>query len=168
MGSKLSWLGRLAQAVRSVGVPPTGATWTVVSEHWHGQDCPCYGERMNRTQVGRRGEDAVAVYLQAQGYRLLARNWRKRTGEIDLIALEGDTLVFVEVKTRRTLTYGVGEESIDLRKQAQLARLAQRFIHENPQLQFRECRFDVVVVDMTVLPVQIRLYRDAFYPPDEA
>lgn len=120
---------------------------------------------MNRTRLARRGEDQAAQYLQAQGYRLLARNWRRRTGELDIVAMEGDTLVFVEVKTRRTLNYGLAEESIDARKQAQLARLAQQFIEAHPALQFRECRFDVVVIDGTVLPEQIRLYRNAFYPP---
>lgn len=120
---------------------------------------------MNRTRLGQRGEEQAAQYLRAQGYRLLARNWRKREGELDIVAMDGDTLVFVEVKTRRTVRYGVAEESVDERKQARLAQLAQRFIDENPQLAFRECRFDVVVIDMTVLPTQIRLYRNAFYPP---
>ncbi|MFN3691197.1 MAG: YraN family protein, partial [Fimbriimonadales bacterium] len=69
------------------------------------------------------------------------------------------------VKTRRTLTYGTGEESVDARKQAQLARLAQRFIDENPNLDFRECRFDMVIIDMTVSPMQIRHYRNAFESP---
>lgn len=120
---------------------------------------------MNRTRLGQRGEEQAAQYLQAQGYRLLARNWRKREGELDIVAMDGDTLAFVEVKTRRTVRYGVAEESVDTRKQARLAQLAQRFIDEHPQLAFRECRFDVVVIDMTVLPPEIRLYRNAFYPP---
>ncbi|MFN7017234.1 MAG: YraN family protein [Fimbriimonadales bacterium] len=122
---------------------------------------------MKRTQLGRRGEERAAQYLQAQGYAILARNWRKREGELDIVALEGETLAFVEVKTRRTHTFGAGEESIDLRKQAQLARLAQRFIDEHPNLDFRECRFDVVVIDMTTRPVQLRHYRNAFEPPSE-
>ncbi|GIV10387.1 MAG: UPF0102 protein [Fimbriimonadales bacterium] len=119
----------------------------------------------NRVQIAHAGEERAAQYLQARGYTLLARNWRKREGELDIVAMEGDALVFVEVKTRRTRTYGAPEESIDARKQAQLARLAQRFIDEHPQLRFRECRFDVAVVDMTVLPVQVRLYTNAFDAP---
>ncbi|MDW8052302.1 MAG: YraN family protein [Armatimonadota bacterium] len=121
---------------------------------------------MSRARLGRRGEAIAAQYLQAQGYQVIACNWRKREGELDIVALEGETLVFVEVKTRRTLTYGAAEESIDARKQARLARLAQRFVDEHPELRFRESRFDVVVVDMTELPVQVRLYRNAFYPPE--
>lgn len=120
---------------------------------------------MNRAQLARVGEERAAQYLQAHGYTILARNWRKREGELDIVAQDGDALVFVEVKTRRTLTYGVAEESIDERKQAQLTRLALRFLDENPQIQFRECRFDVVVVDMTTLPMRFRLYRNAFDPP---
>ncbi|MCS6919944.1 MAG: YraN family protein [Fimbriimonadales bacterium] len=120
---------------------------------------------MSRVRLARRGEEQAAQYLQAQGYTILARNWRKREGELDIVALEKGALAFVEVKTRRSLAYGAGEESIDRRKQAQLARIAQRFIDENPHISFRECRFDVVVVDMTVLPVQIRHYRNAFEPP---
>ncbi|MCS6922741.1 MAG: YraN family protein [Fimbriimonadales bacterium] len=120
---------------------------------------------MSRVRLARRGEEQAAQYLQAQGYVILARNWRTREGELDIVALDGDALAFIEVKTRRTLAYGAAEESIDPRKQAQLARLAQRFIDTNPDLTFRECRFDVVIVDMTVLPAQIRHYRNAFEPP---
>lgn len=121
---------------------------------------------MSRHRLARCGEEQAAHYLQAQGYTILARNWRRREGELDIVAQDKATLAFVEVKTRRTLTYGVAEESVDLRKQAQLARLAQRFLDENPNLAFCECRFDVVVVDMTVLPPQIRHYRNAFDAPD--
>ncbi|MFN4032359.1 MAG: YraN family protein [Fimbriimonadales bacterium] len=121
---------------------------------------------MNRTELARWGEEQAAQYLQAQGYIILTRNWRKREGEIDVVALEGETLAFVEVKTRRTRTFGAPEESIDARKQMQLARLAQRYINENPQLKFHACRFDVVVVDWTTRPTQVRLYRNAFDAPD--
>ncbi len=120
---------------------------------------------MNRVRLARQGEEQATQYLQAQGYAILARNWRKREGELDIVALEGDALAFIEVKTRRTLAYGAGEESIDPRKQAQLARLAQRFLDENPHIAFRECRFDVVIIDMTASPTQIRHYRNAFHPP---
>lgn len=112
--------------------------------------------------LGRAGEVHAAQYLEAQGYVLLARNWRVREGELDIVAQEGDTLVFVEVKTRRTRTYGTGEESVDARKQQQLALLAERFLAAHPALEFRQCRFDVVVVDYTQRPAQIRLYRRAF------
>ena len=122
---------------------------------------------MSRTGVGRAGEAQAAQFLQAQGYVLLARNWRVREGELDIVAREGDTLAFVEVKTRRSNAYGLGEESIDARKRQQLALLAERFLAAHPELIFRQCRFDVVVVDYTQRPAQIRLYRNAFDPPNQ-
>jgi putative endonuclease len=122
---------------------------------------------MSRTGLGRAGEAQAARFLEAQGYVLLARNWRIREGELDIVAREGDTLAFVEVKTRRTHTHGAGEESIDARKQQRLAQLAERFLAAHPDLAFRQCRFDVVVVDYTQRPAQIRLYRNAFDPPNQ-
>jgi putative endonuclease len=117
--------------------------------------------------LGRAGEAQAARFLEAQGYVLLARNWRIREGELDIVAQEGDTLAFVEVKTRRTHTHGAGEESIDARKQQRLAQLAERFLAAHPELTFRQCRFDVVVIDYTQRPAQIRLYRNAFDPPNQ-
>jgi len=117
---------------------------------------------MSRTSLGRAGEAHAARFLEAQGYVLLARNWRVREGELDIVAQEGDTLAFVEVKSRRTLTYGTGEERIDARKQQRLALLAERFLAAHPDLAFRQYRFDVVVIDYTQRPAQIRLYRNAF------
>ncbi len=120
---------------------------------------------MKGTQLGRWGEEEATCYLQQKGYQVLERNWRRREGELDLVALDGTTLVFVEVKTRRRHTYGFAEESIDERKQQQLTRLAQRYLDEHPTLTYTECRFDVVVVDRSTSPTQIRHYQNAFYPP---
>jgi putative endonuclease len=122
---------------------------------------------MSRIGLGRAGEAQAARFLEAQGYVLLARNWRIREGELDIVAQEGDTLAFVEVKTRRTHTHGAGEESIDARKQQRLAQLAERFLAAHPDLAYRQCRFDVVVIDYTQRPAQIRLYRNAFDPPNQ-
>jgi len=119
---------------------------------------------MKQSTLGRWGEQAVAEWLKHQGFTLLARNWRRREGEIDLVAMQGDTLVFIEVKTRRSAAFGTPEESVDERKQHQLARLAQRYLDENPALSFNECRFDVVVVDLTGNRPRIRHYPNAFLP----
>jgi putative endonuclease len=119
---------------------------------------------MKRSAIGRWGEQAVAGWLAQRGYRLLARNWRRREGEIDIIALEGTTLVFIEVKTRRSETFGAPEEGIDTRKQRQLTRLAQRYLDENPTLAFDSCRFDVVVVDLSGNRPRFRHYPNAFLP----
>lgn len=120
---------------------------------------------MRRSQLGRWGEERALEYLQAHGYHILERNWRKREGEIDLIAQKEALLVFVEVKTRRSHRFGEAEESVDARKQAQLAALAQRYLDEHPALHFTACRFDVVVIDLTHSPPQVRHYENAFYPP---
>jgi len=117
---------------------------------------------MSRVGLGRAGEAQAARFLEAQGYVLLARNWRTRAGELDIVAQEGDALVFVEVKARRSLLRGLGEESIDARKRQQLARLAEQFLAAHPELVFHQCRFDVVVIDYTQRPMQVRLYRNAF------
>ena len=119
---------------------------------------------MKRSAIGRWGEQAVAGWLAQRGYRLLARNWRRREGEIDIIALEGTTLVFIEVKTRRSETFGAPEESVGTRKQRQLTRLAQRYLDENPTLTFDSCRFDVVVVDLGGNRPRFRHYPNAFLP----
>jgi putative endonuclease len=123
---------------------------------------------MKRGTLGRWGEQAVAEWLEQQGYRLLARNWRRREGELDLVAMEGTTLVFIEVKTRRSESFGAPEESVDERKQRQLVLLAQRYLDENATLAFDQCRFDVVVVDLTGSRPRFRHYRNAFLPPAEA
>ncbi|AXJ11201.1 YraN family protein [Arthrobacter sp. PM3] len=74
--------------------------------------------------LGRRGEDIAAGYLQAQGLRIVERNWRCPEGEIDIIAFDGDALVIAEVKTRKSLAYGHPFEAVGADKLARLHRLA--------------------------------------------
>ncbi|GBC92538.1 hypothetical protein HRbin15_01008 [bacterium HR15] len=119
---------------------------------------------MRQGALGKWGEQVVAEWLERQGFVLLARNWRRREGELDFIAMQGDILVFIEVKTRRSKAFGAPEESVDERKQCQLTRLAQRYLDENPSLAFNECRFDVVVVDLTGNRLRLRHYPNAFPP----
>jgi len=98
--------------------------------------------------TGQAGEDFAVRWLEQHGFRVENRNWRKRTGELDVIAWEGSTLVFIEVKTRRGAAFGSGAEAVDARKQARMLKAAtaflQRFGARPPA-----CRFDVVVVDAT-------------------
>ncbi|MET4638535.1 YraN family protein [Mycetocola sp. 2940] len=77
-----------------------------------------------KDELGRRGEDLAARFLEDAGYRIVARNWRCRQGEIDIIARNTDTLVFVEVKTRSTLAFGHPFEAITTTKLARLRALA--------------------------------------------
>jgi putative endonuclease len=98
-----------------------------------------------RSARGAEGERAAAQFLESRGYRILARNYRTRLGEIDLIAEEGRTLVFVEVKARRDDRFGGPAAAITRAKQARIARLAQQYL-AGRRLTARPCRFDVVLI----------------------
>lgn len=98
-----------------------------------------------RQQTGRYGETLAAQHLQTKNYRLIARNWRCPVGEIDLIARDGDTLVFVEVRTRHGERLGTPEESITPRKQARLIELAQTYLSEHNAFD-QPWRIDVIAI----------------------
>lgn len=121
------------------------------------------GRRATGAWLGRQGEQAAERRLEEQGYRTVQRNYRCRLGEVDVIAYDGDTLCFVEVKARRTGAYGSGLEAVDGRKRGRLKRAAgwylARFGATPPP-----CRFDVVEVllDPDGRPGQVRLVRNAF------
>jgi putative endonuclease len=83
-----------------------------------------------RRTTGRRGEALAAKYLRAQGYGIIAANWRCRHGELDLVAVDGSTLVFVEVRTRRSAVLGLAEGSITLRKRRRLQLLAAEYLQQ--------------------------------------
>ncbi len=98
-----------------------------------------------RGLLGKRGERQAAAFLAGQGYRILSKGVTNRFGEIDLIALDGETLVFVEVRTRESLDAGHPAESITAVKQARLTRAALAFLKQNGLLEHRS-RFDVVAI----------------------
>ncbi|WP_285117152.1 YraN family protein [Leifsonia sp. fls2-241-R2A-40a] len=83
-----------------------------------------------KDELGRRGEQVAAEWLQEQGYTLVDRNWRCPSGELDLILRQGTTMVFAEVKTRSSLTFGHPFEAITSRKAARLRRLAAAWCRE--------------------------------------
>jgi putative endonuclease len=91
-----------------------------------------------RLSLGRQGEAIAAAYLEGLGCEIVARNWRTRAGELDIVAREGDWLVFVEVRTRRaagggrTPTLGTPEESVTPRKQMRLAAMSEAYLFELP------------------------------------
>lgn len=96
---------------------------------------------------GQQAETRAWDYLRQQGLQPVARNYRCKLGELDLIMRDGDTLVFVEVKLRSRSDYGLGSEAVDRRKQAKLIRAAQYYLQQHPQLQDQPMRFDVVSID---------------------
>jgi len=95
--------------------------------------------------LGRWGETRAAQYLQARGYRILGRNLRTPYGEIDILAQQDLQLVFVEVKTRHTRTYGPPEVAITPRKQAHIVAAAEHYLQEHPELP-AIWRVDVVAI----------------------
>jgi putative endonuclease len=95
--------------------------------------------------LGRRGEELAAVYLKAQGMRVVDRNWRCSEGEIDIVALDGDTLVIAEVKTRRSLAYGHPFEAVGVGKLARLHRLGSAWCRDH-ELRMPLRRVDVIAV----------------------
>jgi putative endonuclease len=97
--------------------------------------------------VGRAGEAAAVRFLKRRGLVILARNLRSRLGEIDLLARDGSTLVFVEVKARRGLSGEPPEAAVDARKRARLGRLALGYLAAH-RLGEQSCRFDVVGVSL--------------------
>jgi putative endonuclease len=99
-----------------------------------------------RDRVGRDGEDLAARHLERRGYRILARRLRLRRGEIDLVAERGDLVVFVEVKTRRTGTFGAPAEAVDRHKAERLRRAVELVRRQRRELDGRPCRIDVVEV----------------------
>ncbi|WP_438446816.1 YraN family protein [Gorillibacterium sp. sgz5001074] len=100
----------------------------------------------NRVALGRWGEETAVRYLAGAGLQILARNWRARSGELDVIAEEGETLVFVEVRTRRSAgRFGSAEESVDWRKVRQVRDTATLYLYTTKQ-HGRKCRFDVIAV----------------------
>ena len=96
-------------------------------------------------QVGALGEDLAAEFLESAGLVVLARNWRSRYGELDLIAEDGDTVVFVEVKTRTGLGYGTPAEAVTAAKAVRIRRLAALWLSSHER-RWRRIRVDVVTV----------------------
>ena len=98
-----------------------------------------------RINLGRQGEDIAAEYLRSKGFQIEARNFRQKSGEIDIICRDGDTLVFVEVKTRKDSEFGHPTESVTSRKQQQISRTALLYLSIN-SLHDEPVRFDVIGV----------------------
>ena len=114
---------------------------------------------MNTSQSGAQGEEAACQYLLAKKYRILARNYRKSCGEIDIIAQDGKTLIFAEVKKRSSMAFGGPAAAVTAAKQRKIALTAQYYIKENTP-KFDSIRFDV----LCLLPQGIEHIENAFIP----
>ncbi len=101
-----------------------------------------------RKNLGESGERVAALLLEARGYRILARNFRTRAGELDLVAEDADGLAFVEVRTRRGESCGSPEESLTARKRTRLVALAFEFLQAHPQYADCAWRIDLVAIQL--------------------
>lgn len=115
-------------------------------------------DNTNKRQIGRRYEQAAADYLSSRGLRILERNYRCRSGEIDLIASDGPYLVFVEVKYRSSAGKGAPAEAVHARKQQRIRQVARHYLYSHHYGTDTPCRFDVVCI----LAQQVQWIRNAF------
>ncbi len=111
--------------------------------------------------LGQRGERAAVKHLRRNGYRIVARNFRAAGAEIDIVAMDRETLVFLEVKTRRSRAAGAPEEAVDERKQKRIRRAAAVFAARYRADEI-EMRFDIVAVDASGKRLEIEVMRNAF------
>ena len=113
--------------------------------------------------VGQEWEELAARHLERAGYRILARNYRTKAGEIDFVAQDGTTLCFIEVKGRHTLAFGAPAEAVTAEKQRRIWNAAQLYLQK--QRVRPVCRFDVVAIDASGGPARVEVLRGAFEGP---
>ena len=107
---------------------------------------------MNNKEKGNLGENLAAEYLEKLGYKIIERNWRlSRNGEIDIIAMDRDALVFVEVKARKTTSFGHPFEAIDEKKYHQVHTIANAYMAQTT-LKYKSCRIDGISVILSNPP----------------
>ncbi len=118
-----------------------------------------------RSLSGRIGEDEAARWMEAGGFRLLERNWRCREGELDIIAVEGGSLVVTEVRSlRQGSRFGTALESIDARKQHKVRKIARQYLSQKGWLE-KTVRFDAAAVTLDpagIRPIEVAYVRNAF------
>lgn len=111
--------------------------------------------------TGKLGEDKAAAFLEDKGFEILARNFRFRHSEIDIISKKNKILTFVEVKTRTNVSFGMPEEFVDATKRRLIMKAAEQYIFETDW--HGDIRFDVISVVITQHTVRIEHIEDAFY-----
>lgn len=123
---------------------------------------------MEAQAKGRWAERQAAWHLRGRGLRLIARNYRCRFGEVDLIMHDAEAVVFVEVKRRRSATFMHPAESVDAHKQRRLAMAAGRFLATHPRYALQPARFDVVTITGPNYRPRFEWIQDAFQLDDSA
>lgn len=116
------------------------------------------GDGTGRRADGMAAEERAVAELVRRGYRVVERNFRRRLGELDVVAFDGDTLVFVEVRSRADARFGGAIAAVPHAKQRQVARMASLYLaHRRPV--FRRCRFDVVAITGAEVQVIVDAFR---------
>ena len=114
-----------------------------------------------RLDLGKLGEDLALKKIKRLGYKCITRNYRCSLGEVDLIARDGESLVFIEIKTRKGKSLGYAKEAIDSRKRRQLSKVALAYMKSN-NCSDAKSRFDVVAINLSDEEDQIEVIRNAF------
>jgi putative endonuclease len=115
----------------------------------------------SRSQFGKEGESIAAKHLKKHGYRIISRNYRTKVGEIDIIAKDKGTLVFVEVKTRRSALFGNPKWAVTPKKQMNISKVALCYLKETDQCHVK-ARFDVVAINSSSDNPNIEIIKNAF------
>ncbi|MTI60747.1 MAG: YraN family protein [Firmicutes bacterium] len=116
---------------------------------------------MSRKELGHWGEKQAVKYLRNSGYQILEQNYSCKLGEIDLIVRQEDNLIFVEVKTRRSINYGPPQAAVNYRKQDKIRKVALYYLSINRGLDM-ELRFDVISIMLKKGQVEIEHFKNAF------
>lgn len=116
---------------------------------------------MQNLRIGKLGEQMAAAYLEEAGYRILEQNYRCRFGEIDIIAKDGDTIAFVEVKSRRSENYGLPQHAVGPEKQRRISKISLYYLQTH-HFYGSDARFDVVAISLRSENCHIELIKDAF------
>lgn len=114
-----------------------------------------------RISVGKKGEGLAAEFLRKNGYRIVENNFRNKYGEIDIIAIDGKTLAFIEVKTKTNDKFGPPKMAVGLKKQRQISKAALAYLTQK-KLNNNPARFDVVGISMADNKTSIELIKNAF------
>jgi len=120
-------------------------------------------QSLSYRQTGARWEKTAESFLCSHGLKLLQRNFSSRFGEIDLIMEEEKTIVFVEVKFRKSNEHGSGADAVTLHKQNRISRTAGWYLAKNPHRAEQFCRFDVISIDPQSRKQGIKWIKNAFY-----
>ncbi len=127
-----------------------------ITETDHGRE-----PRREKKELGERGEEVAFRFLKKKGYRIIQKNYVCKVGEMDIIAKEKDTLVFIEVKTRTSALFGPPQLAVNFSKQRQLSKVALNYLKEK-RLEDVKARFDVVAILLGQNQEEIELIKDAF------